>query len=190
VVGVYDMVPGEPSHQDQHAADPRQADVYLLRSSDDGEHWGTPQHLAGPNHVEAALLHLGEGRWLASPRRISDLCQQIMASDDDGATWRSEALLGVPATSASHLLRLADGRLLLTYGNRSPQNRGIDARLSRDGLFWSPPRRLLPLPDVDLGYPAAAQLYDGMVVIAYYSKQSPAHHRYHMGVLRLRPEDL
>jgi hypothetical protein len=36
----------------------------------------------------------------------------------------------------------------------------------------------------DGGYPATVQLADGTLVTAYYCKGTPAHTRYHVGVVR------
>lgn len=165
---------------------------YLLTSDDDGRTWKEPAVICGRNHVEAAVLHVGGGRWLAVSRVFGTLALEVYRSDDDGRTWRFVADTGVLQLSAAHLLKLADGRVLLAYGNRNATGRGIAFRLSDDdGLSWRPPRQLINLPDhVDLGYPACVQRPDGRILTAYYASSSHEHHRYHMGIAICDVDDL
>lgn len=158
--------------------------VWIYRSSDDGQTWGSPAPLDEEAfRNETALLHLGEGRWLAAPRENG---LHLHASDDDGRTWRHVDRIAEKGQHPAHLLRLADGRLLLTYGNRTGQH-GVDVRLSSDeGQTWGEPRRLLDF-DGDGGYPASVQLPDGQILSAYYARQIDGHDGYHMGVVRWTP---
>jgi hypothetical protein len=59
-------------------------------------------------------------------------------------------------------------------------------RLSDDeGQSWQAPRTLVNLhTSADCGYPSSAQLTDGTLVTAYYSRGIAEHGRYHMGVVR------
>jgi hypothetical protein len=158
--------------------------AYLFRSDDDGRTWGDGTFIAKGNYNETALLHLGEGRWLAAARthRPGELHQ--FTSEDDGRTWRFSQVLSLPGEHPGHLLRLPDGRILLTYGNRCPGHEGIDIRISDDeGRTWDWPRRLVALDASDLGYPATVASDDGRLVTAWYCSGCAAHQRYHMGVL-------
>jgi len=40
-----------------------------------------------------------------------------------------------------------------------------------------------------VGYPASVQAADGTLVTAYYASSVPAHQRYHMGVVRWKPDE-
>jgi Neuraminidase (sialidase) len=87
------------------------------------------------------------------------------------------------------LARLADGRLLLTYGTRVADQRGVLGKLSSDeGKTWSAPIRLADsLSSRDCGYPSSIQRPDGKIVTAYYSAGVGDHTRYHMGVVIWTP---
>jgi hypothetical protein len=101
------------------------------------------------------------------------------------------ANLDVKPVSSAHLLKLSDGRVLLTYGNRIPDNRGVDVRTSSDGgRTWSAPQRLIALDTGDCGYPEAVELPGKRVIVAYYADGIPQHQRYHMGVLNLTLDEI
>lgn len=161
--------------------------VYIYTSPDDGKSWGQPAAL-DPERMrnETALLHLGDGRWLAAAR-VSEL--QLYASDDDARTWRPCGPVTQPSQHPGHLLRLRDGRLLLSYGNRTA-DRGVDVRFSRDeGRSWSTPFRVADFLG-DGGYPSSVQLPDGQVLTAYYASKTTDHQRYHMGVVVWEPSSV
>ena len=170
---------------------PKTGNVYAARSRDGGRTWNHFAAIAQGRHVEAAMLHLGGGRWLAASRRFEYLDLEIFASDDDAFTWRPVTTLDVKPVSAAHLLKLSDGRVLLTYGNRTAGDHGIDARTTADGgRTWSPPQRLVGLNAPDCGYPDAVELPGRRLMVAYYSDGVPAHQRYHMGVVNLTLAEL
>lgn len=166
--------------------------VYAARSRDGGRTWNHFAPVIKDRHVEAAMLHAGSGRWLAAARRFGFRDLDLFVSDDDAFTWRH--LVAMPelgSVSAAHLLKLSDGRLLLTYGNRNADNRGIDVRVSRDaGRTWAPPQRLIHLETGDLGYPDTVELADGRLLVAYYTGGIPQHQRYHMGVINLTLDEI
>jgi len=165
--------------------------IYAVRSRDGGRTWTHFAPIAQDRHVEAAMVHLGGGRWLAASRRFEFLDLEIFASEDDAFSWKPVALLEVNPVSSAHLLRLRDGRVLLTYGKRADLDRGIDARTSADGgRTWGPPQRLVPLPNRDCGYPEAVEFADGRVLVAYYADATSEHQRYHMGVINLHREEI
>lgn len=186
------------------------SNIYVARSRDGGRTWERIAPMIKDRHAEAAMLHAGGGRWLAACRRIGYRDLEIFGSDDDAFTWRS---LGVmeqkefssregPRVSAAHLLKLSDGRILLTYGNRTAGDKGIDVRTSTDGgKTWGPPQRLGDYsfgprhrPGVyesgDSGYPDAVELPRGRILVGYYSGGIPMHQRYHMGVINLTVEEV
>jgi hypothetical protein len=156
----------------------------------DGLTWDAPVPLCEPtgSHPfnETALLHLGEGRWLAAARFGSgSMFPQI--SEDDAKTWKkSKRIKGFPG----HLLRLADGTILLSYGKRGGEQPGVEAMFSDDeGRTWSEPYRILNTRpgNGDLGYPSSIQRKDGQVVTAYYEGNS-GKRDYFMGVAVWDPE--
>lgn len=181
-------------HPDESIPDyKREGHIYAVRSSDGGKTWDKVIPVVKDIHVEAAMLHLGEGKWLAASRRFGYLDLDLHVSTDDGFSWKQVENHGltIPQVSSAHLLELNDGRILLTYGNRSPGNGGIDARISEDqGKSWSAPHRITNLSGKDLGYPAAVQLPDGRIMVAYYSGGIQQHDRYHMGVVNFLLEEV
>ena len=106
-------------------------------------------------------------------------------------TWKHVGVLDVKPVSSAHLLKLSDGRVLLTYGNRTGGNRGIDVRASGDaGKTWGSPQRLIELDTGDCGYPDAFELPGGRIMVAYYADGIPQHQRYHMGVINLTLDEV
>lgn len=161
--------------------------TFVFRSDDDGKTWTNPVRISkerGTN--ETALLHLGQGKWLAAARNTGT---DLYASDDDAKTWTHRPISPDPqgriagdSQHPAHLLRLASGVIVLTYGNRT-KNSGVDARFSHDeGKTWSEPYRVVNCAG-DLGYPCSVQRADGQVVTAYYASQIEGHSGYHMGIV-------
>ncbi|MBI85486.1 MAG: hypothetical protein CMJ81_20020 [Planctomycetaceae bacterium] len=168
---------------------------FILRSADDGRTWGDPA-VVNPRGSETSLLHLGEGRWLASTREFPQqpvlyrpgVRLELYASADDGRTWQHRGPLSLPLQVTSNLIRLRDGRVLLSFGNRNWNNFGVDVRFSDDeGESWGPPIRIADSPRADSGYPSSVQLTDGRVVTAYYTQVSDDFH-YEMRVAIWNPE--
>lgn len=159
--------------------------AYFYRSDDDGQTWSCVAEIAdGIN--ETALLALPDGRLLAAARTFADQYLRLYISADKGVTWNAGGALTLGMQHPAHLLLLADSRLLLVFGIRNEGLYGVGARFSSDtGRTWSPPRILVDFQTAtDGGYPSSVQLPDGTVVTAYYCNRTPAHQRYHMGVLR------
>lgn len=152
---------------------------YFLRSRDDGRTWGETAVL-NPRGNETAILHLGDGRWLAASREFRkrpDVHLVLFTSQDDGRTWQRKMPLTQPGQVTGHLMCLQDGRILLTYGNRNWNNFGVDVRFSDDeGESWGPSIRIANTPHYDSGYPSSVQLPDGRVVTAYYTRISDDYH--------------
>ncbi|MBM4044470.1 MAG: hypothetical protein FJ279_05095 [Planctomycetes bacterium] len=151
-----------------------------FRSDDDGWTWQTVS-IIGPRHNETNIFPLGGKSWLAAAR-IDRM--ELIRSDDNGATWQPPQPVTEKNEINGHLNRLKDGRLLLSYGVRVKGRRGVCAKLSADdGRTWSEPLRLAhAVGDADCGYPSSVQLSGGAIVTAWYSKETPDHVGYHMGV--------
>ena len=166
--------------------DRRDDRVYLYRSQDDGKTWGEPAPLDDEAYRnETALIHLGKGRWLAAVRENG---LHLYASSDDARSWQYRIRLTGRAQHPGHLARLGDGKLLASYGNRTPNDKGVDVRFSNDeGKTWSKPGRVVDF-EGDGGYPSSVQLPDGQVLTAYYARKIEGHDRYHMGVVIWDPE--
>ena len=95
---------------------------------------------------------------------------QRMEEEDGGksfAKWRDAGFVGHPF----HPLRLKDGRVFLVYGYRQPPF-GIRARLLNPDCtdIETAPEIVLRNDggSGDIGYPWAALLPDGNVLVAYY----------------------
>jgi hypothetical protein len=160
--------------------------VYVFRSRDDGRTWGGSVPLDETTcRNETALAHLGGGRWLAAAREDG---LHLYGSADDARTWQYRIRLTGPAQHPGHLLRLQGGGILLSFGNRTPDDRRVEVRLSRDeGRTWGRPVRVVDF-EGDGGYPSSVQLPDGQVLTAYYASRIEGHARYHMGVVAWAPE--
>lgn len=158
----------------------------FLRSDDDGRSWEIRSTMGSGCYNETAVLHLGDGKWIAALRtsRQRQKYLQLFRSDDEGMNWRYDQNLTLPQQIPAHFLRLQDNRILLVYGMRSPRDYGVAARISEDeGKTWSPALKLVDYPDADGGYPSSVQTADGKIVTAYYCASQPIHNRYHMGVV-------
>jgi len=151
-----------------------------FRSDDDGWTW-QPVSIIGPRHNETDIFPLGGKRWLAAAR-IDRM--ELIRSDDNGATWQEPQPVTERSEINGHLNRLKDGRLLLTYGVRVKERRGVCAKFSSDdGRTWGEPLRLAhTVGNADCGYPASVQLPNGKIVTAWYSRKTPDHDGYQMGV--------
>ena len=161
--------------------------AWCYSCDDGGTTWGRPTTIAANTLTETTLLSLDPAHLLAAARTTEDQHTRIYRSDDAGQTWDDQGPVTTMNQHPAHLLRIADGRILLVYGIRNTSQHGVGARLSDDeGKTWDNPRILVDLdnPHVDCGYPASAQLDDGTIVTAYYAAATPAHQRYHMGVVR------
>lgn len=160
---------------------------WMLRSDDDGRTWTGPVSI-DPQGDETTILHLGDGRWIASSRDERHI--QQFNSTDDGRTWTHAGHLTLPMQITSHLLRLRDGRVLLSYGNRNTHNFGVDVRVSADGgVKWGPPMRVADAPQPDCGYPSTVQFPDGRLVTAYYTKL-PGEYQYEMRAVLWTEDEL
>lgn len=161
--------------------DPKSRESLFYISRDDGRTWSF-RSVIGSNLNETTLLALPEGRLLAAARTATDQHLELFASDDAGTTWQPRGPLSLPKQIPGHLLRVADGRIVACYGNRCPNNFGIDARVSQDnGSTWSGPIRVANMPRSDGGYPSSVQLSDGRIVTVFYTA-IPGKNQYEMRV--------
>jgi hypothetical protein len=161
-------------------------DSLFYASDDDGRTWQLRGTVRAGDSNETAPLALPDGRLLAAVRTFGDAHLELCESSDHGATWAPFGPVTFGRQHPAHLLLLADGRVLLTVGLRNEGLWGVGARLSDDGgRTWSPPRVLVDFETAtDGGYPSSVETEDGGIVTAYYCNRTPAHQRYHMGVLR------
>jgi hypothetical protein len=168
-VAIYAVLLGRPEDR-----------VYVFRSRDD------PAPLDESTYRnETALLHVGAGTWLAAVRENG---LHLYRSTDDAGTWLYQGRVTGPAQHPGHLLRLQDGKILLSSGNRTPDDRRVEVRLSHDqGHTWGQPVRVVDFQG-DGGYPSSVQLSDGRILTTYYASRIEGHARYHMGVVVWDPE--
>lgn len=129
------------------------------------------RHRAGVRYFEPAL-HQTQGGTLVAFLRTSGADDRLATSTslDGGATWQAPQLHNVVG-HPYHPLPLPDGRVLLTYGYRHAPY-GIRARvLTNDCRDIDAAKELVIRDDGacgDVGYPWAALLPDGNVLVVYY----------------------
>lgn len=157
----------------------------VYRSKDDGRTWIDPVVIDNELSLnETAILHLGEGVWLAAARKgTGGGGIQLYRSTDDAKTWEDLGRKTGGQHHPAHLLRLDDGRVLMVSGNRSANPKRVEARFSDDqGQTWTEPVTIATWSG-DGGYPASIQREDGKIVTAYYGSAATYHRGYHMGVV-------
>lgn len=175
-------------------------EVGFYVSADRGRTWQRRGRITGDRvHNETTWIELANGDLLAAARGAENSCLDAYRSIDGGATWQPEGPLTLAGQHPADLTRLPDGRILLSYGVRNPGWWGVAVRFGdATGRGWSAPLMLVdfedssdhpraPDPRRDGGYPSTVVAADGTLVTAYYCRGVPAHHRYHMGVVRWRP---
>jgi hypothetical protein len=166
---------------------PPQGSALLYGSDDDGESWRFLSVIAADDYNETSILAVNETRVIAAARTFNNQTLHLFISDDGGATWRQGAPLAGAYEHNGHLMALPDGRILLTHGIRHPHDLALACRVSPDGgVTWRRPHRLLQISDserYDGGYPSCITVGDDLILTAYYTRRSDAHHRYHMATV-------
>ena len=173
---------------------------WIYFSEDDGRTWGNPSLIGGNTFNETVAFRLENGHLIAAARTMisqegrpdADQHLELFINDDLGASWRQVGPLTLNGQIPGALTRLQDGRLLLTYGVRCYGFYGVACRFgSPDASGWSRPYYLVNCDGAgDGGYPSSVQLDDGTIVTAYYANKDRDHHRYHMGVVRWKLEEV
>jgi hypothetical protein len=153
--------------------DPRLTSVHLITSSDRGETWQYACPVAADEKVtfnETSLVETKKGDIVAFMRTKDFDDKLAVARSTDGGKsfqWEDGKIIGHPY----HALRLKDGRVLLVYGYRH-EPFGIRARLLNPDCTNIAEAPEVVIRDdggnVDLGYPWAALLPDGNILVVYY----------------------
>ncbi len=154
----------------------RHSTVELLTSSDKGDSWQYSSEIASDEKAafnETSLIETKKGDIVAFIRTADYNDHLAVArSTDRGKSfqWQDGGIVGHPY----HALRLKDGRVFLVYGYRH-EPFGIRARLlNPDCTDISSAPELVIRDDGgngDIGYPWAAPLADGKILVAYYFNQ-------------------
>ncbi len=154
----------------------RSSSVHLLTSSDKGGTWQYAGLIAEDGKAsfnETSLVETNRGDIVAFMRTANyDDHLAVGRSTDGGKSfkWEDGKIIGHPY----HALKLKDGRVFLVYGYRHVPY-GIRARLlSPDCTDIAEAPELVIRDDGgngDLGYPWAALLPDGNILVAYYFNQ-------------------
>jgi hypothetical protein len=156
---------------------PNYARIFVVRSKDRGESWGSPilaASEAGAEFEEPAPLVLPSGRVLLLLRENRARTLFSAHSDDGGTTWSRPVPTGIEGYPA-HLLQLDGGAILCTYGYRKPPF-AVRAVISEDaGASWRADATITireRLPNKDLGYPFTLNLKSGELLTVYYAQDS------------------
>lgn len=153
---------------------PRLSSVHLLRSTDKGLTWSYVCPVAEDDKVtfnETSLIETAGGDIVAFLRTDGfDGKLAVSRSTNGGKSfqqWQDGVLFGHPFQA----LRLPDDRVLLVYGYRRPPF-GVRARvLSADCSDYATAEEFIVRDDggnVDVGYPWAAMMKDGRILVSYY----------------------
>lgn len=160
------------------AATPEEAlkrtENHLMISVDGGEHWEYGGLVARDPKIEfneASLIQTPAGDWVAFIRAEGTGDKGAMARSTDGGKsfgpWTDLGFQGHPHTA----LALPDSRVLLVYGYRHPPF-GVRARVLEPECRDAASAPEIVLRDDgdggDLGYPWAANLPGGGVLVVYY----------------------
>lgn len=147
--------------------------VHLMISSDRGETWAYSCPIAKDDKItfnETSMIETKKGDLVAFIRTADFNDHLVLARSTDGGKsfkWEDGGVVGHPYY-ATHL---KDGRVLLVYGYRH-EPFGVRARiLDADCTNVAAAPEFVIRDDggsVDLGYPWAAQLSDGRILVAYY----------------------
>lgn len=153
---------------------PNLLSVHLIDSPDKGKTWTYACPVAADTTVsfnETSLIETRKGDLVAFIRTEDFGGKAAYARSTDGgksfAKWRDAGFIGHPF----HPLQLKDGRILLVYGYRQPPF-GIRAKVLNPDCSDIETAAEIVLRDDggsgDIGYPWAALLADGRVLVAYY----------------------
>lgn len=133
-----------------------------------------PPELKWWNTAEPHVAQMKSGRLIGAFRvhgrepEPSETCY-ITFSDDEGMTWSEPKFIGITGLPP-HLLVHSSGAVILSYADRSAENKSERAIVSYDeGETWSEDYVLnVDPPYNDLGYPATAECKDGSLFTVYY----------------------
>lgn len=153
---------------------PNLLSVHLIDSADKGNNWTYGCPVAEDTTVsfnETSLIETRKGDLVAFIRTADFGGKAAYARSTDGGKsftkWRDAGFVGHPF----HPLQLKDGRVFLVYGYRQPPF-GIRAKLLNPDCSDIETAPEIVLRDDggsgDIGYPWAALLADGRVLVAYY----------------------
>ena len=149
---------------------------HLYRSKDRGNTWSYAGRIAldpagKASYVEPALLQTPTGSIVAFHRTFGlDDRLATSRSDDGGASWSRPRTWPEVKGHPPHPLKLPDGRVFLSYGFRHTPF-GIRAALldpEAEGIVSPEVVIRDDSPSPDAGYPWAASLPDGRVIVVYY----------------------
>lgn len=158
----------------QDALEPRRTSNHLMISEDRGETWKYSCPVAVDSKItfnEASLYETPKGDLVAFIRTADYDDHTVVARSTDGGRsfqqWQDAGFQGHP----HYALRLPDERVLLVYGYRH-QPFGIRARiLEPECTDFATSKEIVIRDDGgngDIGYPWAAMMPDGRVLVVYY----------------------
>jgi hypothetical protein len=163
------------AEMEQHQ--PQLTSVHLMISTDQGRTWKYSCPVARDSRVtfnETSIYETLKGDLVAFIRTAQFDDHTVIARSTDGGKsfhpWQDAGFQGHP----HHALRLLDQRVLLVYGYRH-QPFGIRARILDAECTNAPTAPEIVLREDggtgDLGYPWAALMKDGRVLVTYYFNQ-------------------
>jgi len=145
----------------------------LFRSNDNGESWVyQPEYLSikDKDLQEPTLVHWPKGKITAFHRTTNNEDKLITAtSHDGGLTFTDLKTVNITGHPYDALV-LPDGRLFLVYGYRH-EPMGVRARLVDLGQGLDEAEEIVirdDSPSRDTGYPSAALMADGRILVTYY----------------------
>jgi hypothetical protein len=153
---------------------------FMMRSTDNGETWGTPYEIVSttiPNPAgESPVLQLANGDCLMAIygyqydgiTRDSWWSSSLVKSTDDGATWSDFAVIADGQTASQHyvepyLTLLANGNILCMI-RRDDNSTEVSARSTDSGATWGTTRQVFANAT---GRPSTAQLTNGALLTTH-----------------------
>jgi hypothetical protein len=146
--------------------------TFLLSSADRGKSWEIfcriaqdtqePAVTVTPDNELLAVLRAGRGR---PDRTVSYISRYT------NNKWTEPVIITGAMQHPANLLTLGNGQILLTYGDRNPEQQRILVKLSSDnGQTWGQPVQITKtFQKCDFGYPSTIEMEEGQILTVYYA---------------------
>ena len=149
--------------------------AFLLCSKDKGFSWEIYSQTGAAGMQEPYVIETQDKSLLAVMRTSDKKWEKAtVISRFTGSEWTEPEAITEPMQHPASLLLLQDGRVLLTYGDRNPEQNRILLKYSSDyGLTWSKEIQLgEKFGSCDFGYPSTVEMSPGKLLTVFYVNKS------------------